>query len=163
MTLRDYFNGLSKDERSDFAERAGTSVGYIWVLSGGHRRPSPPLVIRLVIASNGRLSPEGLRPDLESLFGGKGEGSPSPSGEKYFPPRASSLRPTDIAGEKKGDESPLFPALPAPVPGQHQKEFPEGKKDSKTRRTLSDGRTDVRRSADPGHPASSRRRSDKKG
>ncbi len=100
MTLRDYFNGLSKDERTEFAERAGTSIGYIWLLSGAHRRPSPGLVMRLVIASNGQIIPEELRPDLKSIFGIE-SGSFSPPSKDSIPVVKSPKIPRTIPERRK--------------------------------------------------------------
>jgi hypothetical protein len=55
---------LTPDQKLVFADASGTSLGYINLLSGGFRRPSPDLVKRMVIASNGELTRESLRPDI---------------------------------------------------------------------------------------------------
>lgn len=48
----------------DLASAVETSENYIVQLAHGHRNPSPKMVDRLVVASGGELTREGLRPDI---------------------------------------------------------------------------------------------------
>lgn len=62
--LRTWLAKTPFDERERVAVVAGTSVGHLWQLAGGHRRASPALAERLEVASAGELSVAALRPDL---------------------------------------------------------------------------------------------------
>lgn len=62
--MRDYLNSIGQPEREQFASAAGTSVGYLWLLAGKHRQPSPKLARKLQEASGGILTLAELRPDL---------------------------------------------------------------------------------------------------
>lgn len=58
-------------ERSDegrkelelFAERVGSSVGYLRQIAGNHRKPSAEFTIKLEKESGGKLRRQDLRPD----------------------------------------------------------------------------------------------------
>lgn len=65
--LRDWLASASDDRRKEVAAKAGTSVGHLWQLAGGHRRASADLAGRLQDASGGEITIAGLRPDLEIL------------------------------------------------------------------------------------------------
>lgn len=64
MNMREFLNAIDQAERERFAKNAQTSVGYLWLLAGDHRRPSPKLARRLHEASGGRMTLAELRPDL---------------------------------------------------------------------------------------------------
>lgn len=66
--LRDWLHTHTDEERARLAKDAGTSVAYLWQLSGAHRKASVELVARLQKASFGALTLEGLRPDLAELI-----------------------------------------------------------------------------------------------
>ena len=51
MFVRDWMAAASEAEREAVASSAKTSVGYLWQLSGQHRKPSPDLAARLESAS----------------------------------------------------------------------------------------------------------------
>lgn len=51
MFVRDWMAAASEAEREAVAVKAKTSVGYLWQLSGLHRKASPDLAERLEIAS----------------------------------------------------------------------------------------------------------------
>lgn len=63
MLIKELMSLMTEAERHDFARRAGTTVNYLWLLSGGQRRPSPKLAKKLVDADR-RLTLEKLRPDI---------------------------------------------------------------------------------------------------
>ena len=65
--LRDWLASSSAERREEVAVKAGTSVGHLWQLAGGHRRASADLAWRLQDASGGEITIAGLRPDLEAL------------------------------------------------------------------------------------------------
>lgn len=64
MELRDYWLAMSTEDRQAFVDRAGTTISYMPLLTGGHRRPSPELARKLVEASDGVLTLTALRPDI---------------------------------------------------------------------------------------------------
>lgn len=61
--MKTFLKQASPTEREALAEEVGTSVGYLYLLAGDHRRPSPALCHRLV-AAQGKLSLSELRPDI---------------------------------------------------------------------------------------------------
>lgn len=63
MDMRTLLRTMTEPEREDFARRADSSLGYLRLIAGGHRRPSTALAKRLVDA-DGRLSLHELRPDV---------------------------------------------------------------------------------------------------
>lgn len=65
--LREWLASKSAEERESIAKKAGTTVGHLWQLAGGHRKASADLAERLQDASLGEISIAGLRPDLVSL------------------------------------------------------------------------------------------------
>lgn len=65
--LRDWLAKNSADRREQVAKAAGTTVGHLWQLSGGHRKASPELAGRLQEASGGEITIAGLRPDLVAI------------------------------------------------------------------------------------------------
>ncbi|MCE3025758.1 hypothetical protein [Salinicola sp. DM10] len=62
--LQDWLKRTTAEERETLAANAGTSVGYIWQLAGGHRKASLGMAKRLQEASFGELTIQGLRPDI---------------------------------------------------------------------------------------------------
>lgn len=65
--LRLWMAKTPSDVRETVAKAAGTSVGHLRQLAGGHRKASPELAERLQEASGGELTIAGLRPDLIAL------------------------------------------------------------------------------------------------
>jgi hypothetical protein len=65
--LREWLAATPVDERKRVAQKAGTTVGHLWQLAGGHRKASAELAERLQDASNARITIAGLRPDLVLL------------------------------------------------------------------------------------------------
>lgn len=65
--LRAWLAKTPADVRAAVAEKAGTSVGHLWQLAGGHRNASAELAVRLQEASEGEITIAGLRPDLVPL------------------------------------------------------------------------------------------------
>lgn len=53
-----------REELESFAERVGSSVGYLRQIAGNHRKPSAEFTIKLEEESGGKLRREDLRPDF---------------------------------------------------------------------------------------------------
>lgn len=65
MDLKTYLDSLTNSEREAFAQRAGNSLGYLRHITDGRKPPSTiRLIVKLIKASDGNLTLEGLRPDL---------------------------------------------------------------------------------------------------
>lgn len=65
MDMKTFLKQASDAEREHLAAEVKSSVGYFYLIAGGHRRPSTGLCKRLVTAEP-RLSLEELRPDVWS-------------------------------------------------------------------------------------------------
>lgn len=63
MFLREFMRTADESGRRDLAQKAGTSIGYLWLLAGWHRLPSPDLCRKLVLHEPRLTLPE-LRPDI---------------------------------------------------------------------------------------------------
>lgn len=68
MDMKTFLRQAAEDERERLATAVGSSVGYFYLIAGGHRRPSTDLCKRLVSAEP-RLALEALRPDVWGDFG----------------------------------------------------------------------------------------------
>jgi DNA-binding transcriptional regulator YdaS (Cro superfamily) len=64
MELSDYLRSLKDQQRQALAIAAGTKVGYLYQLAGGHRRPSNDLALRIEEASGGVVTREELLPEF---------------------------------------------------------------------------------------------------
>ena len=67
MDLQDYVESFGRPALIPLAKKAGTTQMYLDQCRGnglGKRYPSPKLVKRLVVASEGFLTRESLRPDI---------------------------------------------------------------------------------------------------
>jgi DNA-binding transcriptional regulator YdaS (Cro superfamily) len=64
MKITDYLDSLSPKERSEFAERASTSLAYLSQLANGHRKAGLKTVHAIEVASNGVVTGSDLRPDV---------------------------------------------------------------------------------------------------
>ncbi|MDS4026102.1 MAG: hypothetical protein RKO25_03790 [Candidatus Contendobacter sp.] len=64
MDIRTYIKQSRGHHAKALAQKAGTSVGYLRLLSYGLRKPSADLAIRLEHASDGLIPARELRPDL---------------------------------------------------------------------------------------------------
>jgi len=63
MSFKRDWQGLKAEEKRAFARAADTTVGYLSLIAGGHRKAGPKLAERLVAASGNVLQLEDLRPD----------------------------------------------------------------------------------------------------
>ena len=64
MEFKDFVKGLNREEREVYAAAAGTTVDYLWQISGGFSKPSGLLARRLADESGGKVRREDLRPDI---------------------------------------------------------------------------------------------------
>jgi len=64
MDLKTYYLGLPPTDRSAFADRAGTTMGYLSLVINGHRRASPELARKLYDASGKTVPLGAIRPDI---------------------------------------------------------------------------------------------------
>lgn len=67
MNIYDWMNKATDEEREAVAKEAGTSVGYLWQLSGKHRRPSPKLAERLESATR-KITPDRIIDKISAVF-----------------------------------------------------------------------------------------------
>jgi hypothetical protein len=63
MDMKTYLKQASAEERATLAKAVGSSVGYFYLIGGGHRHASVGLCRRLVEAER-KLTLEELRPDI---------------------------------------------------------------------------------------------------
>jgi hypothetical protein len=63
MDMKTYLKQASADERTALASKVGSSVGYFYLIGGGHRHASAGLCKRLVEAEP-KLTLKDLRPDI---------------------------------------------------------------------------------------------------
>lgn len=63
-TLRIFLNSMSPAEQAAFADRAGTTIGFLRKALSINQKLGEGLCIRLVAASGGQIQPEQLRPDV---------------------------------------------------------------------------------------------------
>jgi len=66
--IKEWLAGATETERARAASTAGTSVAYLYQLSGGHRKASLALAYQLQVATDGALTVAGIRPDLAQLL-----------------------------------------------------------------------------------------------
>lgn len=64
MNIKEYMAGLDAAGREQFARLAGTTVGTLFQVRGGHSTASLELAVKIEIASGGKVPAESLRPDL---------------------------------------------------------------------------------------------------
>jgi len=65
--MQTWLSGASADERQRVANASGISVGYLWLIAGGHRKPSEDVAANLHKATDGRVSAFSFFPKLAAL------------------------------------------------------------------------------------------------
>ncbi|ENZ1699479.1 hypothetical protein ACJLXI_001692 [Pseudomonas aeruginosa] len=65
--MQKWLSGATDDERRRVADEAGISVGYLWLIAGGHRKPSEGVASRLHKATNGQVSAFSFFPELAAI------------------------------------------------------------------------------------------------
>lgn len=63
-TLRDYINGLDTAGQREFAESAGTTIGFLRKAISVKQKLGEGICIRIEAASHGAVRVEDLRPDV---------------------------------------------------------------------------------------------------
>lgn len=85
MDMKTYLQQATPDERDALAAAVGSSVGYFYLIGGGHRRASPALCKRLVGAEPkltlGDLRPDIWAPAVEALNPGRRASDVAPNAE----------------------------------------------------------------------------------
>lgn len=66
--LREYLNSLSTVDQKDFADRCGTSIGYLRKALSAEQRIGEAIVIALERESAGKIRCEQLRPDVDWAY-----------------------------------------------------------------------------------------------
>lgn len=67
MTLSDFLKTLDADGKERFAKACDTSLGYLYLIAGGHRHASPGTngkALRIARHSAWMVTPHDLRPDI---------------------------------------------------------------------------------------------------
>lgn len=67
-TFREFFLGLSKEQRQQFAKRIGRSHAWLLLVAYGHKRVSAETALAIEAASGGLVKAETLVPGLYSLL-----------------------------------------------------------------------------------------------
>ena len=55
------------EERRRVADEAGISIGYLWLIAGGHRKPSEDVATKLHKATSGEVSAFSFFPKLAAI------------------------------------------------------------------------------------------------
>lgn len=55
------------EERQRVADEAGISIGYLWLIAGGHRKPSEDVATKLHKATTGEVSAFSFFPKLAAI------------------------------------------------------------------------------------------------
>jgi len=64
MDAKTFYTEFGEDESKRISESAGTTLEYFKQVMYGNRKFSPKLAVKVVVASEGRMTRAGLRPDL---------------------------------------------------------------------------------------------------
>lgn len=67
--MQRWLASATPEERKRVAEASGISVGYLWLIAGGHRRPSEEVATNLDRATSGKISAFSFFPRLAALAG----------------------------------------------------------------------------------------------
>ncbi len=65
--MQSWLSGACADERQRVADASGISVGYLWLIAGGHRKPSEDVAASLHQATAGRISAFSFFPKLAAI------------------------------------------------------------------------------------------------
>jgi hypothetical protein len=72
MDMKSYLRQASSAERERLAASVKSSVGYFYLIAGGHRRPGTALC-RALVTAEPKLTLHSLRPDVWLAPGGEGD------------------------------------------------------------------------------------------
>lgn len=65
--MQAWLNKATPEERRRVADESGISVGYLWLIAGGHRKPSEDVAVSLHKATEGRISAFSFFPKLAAI------------------------------------------------------------------------------------------------
>jgi transcriptional regulator with XRE-family HTH domain len=65
--MQAWLTKAAPDERQRVADESGISVGYLWLIAGGHRKPSEDVATSLHKATQGRVSAFSFFPKLAAI------------------------------------------------------------------------------------------------
>jgi transcriptional regulator with XRE-family HTH domain len=65
--MQAWLTKAAPDERQRVADASGISVGYLWLIAGGHRKPSEDVATKLHKATQGRVSAFSFFPKLAAI------------------------------------------------------------------------------------------------
>ncbi|WP_148049699.1 hypothetical protein [Pseudomonas brassicacearum] len=65
--MQAWLTNACTDERQRVADESGISVGYLWLIAGGHRKPSEDVAAKLHKATSGRVSAFSFFPKLAAI------------------------------------------------------------------------------------------------
>jgi transcriptional regulator with XRE-family HTH domain len=67
LGMQRWLTKACNDERQRVADEAGISVGYLWLIAGGHRKPSEDVATKLHKATSGEISAFSFFPKLAAI------------------------------------------------------------------------------------------------
>lgn len=65
--MQTWLSSATAVERQRVADESGISVGYLWLIAGGHRKPSEDVAASLHKATEGRVSAFSFFPKLAAI------------------------------------------------------------------------------------------------
>lgn len=65
--MQAWLTHASADERQRVADESGISVGYLWLIAGGHRKPSEGVAAKIHKATAGKVSAFSFFPKLAAI------------------------------------------------------------------------------------------------
>lgn len=65
--MQAWLTNACANERQRVADESGISVGYLWLIAGGHRKPSEDVAVRLHRATAGKVSALSFFPKLAAI------------------------------------------------------------------------------------------------
>lgn len=65
--MQAWLASATPEERKRVADASGISVGYLWLIAGGHRKPSEEVATNLHKATAGKISAFSFFPRLAAL------------------------------------------------------------------------------------------------
>lgn len=65
--MQAWLSKATPEERKEVAASSGISVGYLWLIAGGHRKPSEDVAANLHRATGGRVSAFSFFPKLAAI------------------------------------------------------------------------------------------------
>jgi hypothetical protein len=70
--MQSWLSTASVSERERVATAAGISMGYLWLIAGGHRKPSEEVATQIHSATSGRVSAFSFFPKLAAIAAKQG-------------------------------------------------------------------------------------------